>query len=185
MHGNTSVAFESTTLTEANAPMILLTGSSYASLIGTPNGKWYRDNGYPALPPGIDTTKPFGVHPQNPWPDALVLDAGEQATVASTVDAFNTIITNAAATSNAYVVDVQAFWNKLQHPGIVIGGQEFNTEYITGGFFSLDGVHPSSRGYALIANEFIKVINAKLGSGIPYVDVGTVPGIPANLGKIQ
>ena len=31
---------------------------------------------------GIDTTKPFGFHPQNPFPDALVLDAGEQATAA-------------------------------------------------------------------------------------------------------
>ena len=49
--------------------------------------------------------------------------------------------------------------------------------FITGGAFSLDGVHPNGRGYALIANEFIKAINAKFGSTIPYVDVTAHPGI--------
>ncbi|MCK7523017.1 MAG: hypothetical protein MZV64_37730 [Ignavibacteriales bacterium] len=34
--------------------------------------------------------------------------------------------------------------------------------------FSLDGVHPTSRGQGIIANEFIKVINAKWGTSIPF-----------------
>ncbi len=184
-HGNAGIAFDSTQLTEANPPMILLTGSAYASLIGTPSGKWYSDNGYPGLPPGIDTTKPFGVHPQNPWPDALVLDADEQNTTATTVAAFNNTIFTSAAAHGFLVVDFNSFWDNLRMHGLTIAGQEFTTAYISGGFFSLDGVHPSDRGYAIIANQFIKVMNEKLGTGIPYVDLGTIPGIPAPVGKVQ
>ena len=34
----------------------------------------------------------------------------------------------------------------------------------TGGAFSLDGVHPTARGYAFIANEFMKAIDVTYGS---------------------
>ncbi|MEJ2635293.1 MAG: SGNH/GDSL hydrolase family protein [Calditrichia bacterium] len=36
--------------------------------------------------------------------------------------------------------------------------------------FSLDGVHPNNAGYALVANEFIKVINTTYNLGIPEID---------------
>jgi hypothetical protein len=71
--------------------------------------------------------------------------------------------------------------NDLKRYGMLIAGQEFTAEFITGGFFSYDGVHPSSRGYAIVANEFLKVINQKWNANIPYVDVMSVPGEP--LGK--
>ena len=57
--------------------LVTLKGSSYASLLGQPTGKFYRDFHFPALPVGIDTTQPFGFHPQNPFPNAFVLDADE------------------------------------------------------------------------------------------------------------
>lgn len=56
-------------------------------------------------------------------------------------------------------------------------GIGFNTSYVSGGAFSLDGVHPNPRGYALIANEYIKAINAKYGSSVPEVDVTRYTGI--------
>ena len=46
------------------------------------------------------------------------------------------------------------------------------SNYVTGGGFSLDGVHPSPRGYALIANEFMKAINLKYGSNLKAYDLG-------------
>ena len=55
----------------------LLTGKILVTLpaqnypLGQPGGKWYRDNNYPGLPPGIDTTQPLGFDPRNPIPDAL------------------------------------------------------------------------------------------------------------------
>ena len=181
-HGNTSLAFDSTRFTEATPPFITLPGQTYALLIGHPSGKWYRDNGV-ALPAGIDTTKPFGLHPQNPWPDALMLDADEQTVAAGAVSAFNGIIASQASVNGAAVVDINSFFTGIKANGLLVSGQEFTADYVSGGLFSLDGVHPSSRGQAVVANEFLRVINGKFGTSIPMVDVGTVPGIPSPLAK--
>ena len=43
-----------------------------------------------------------------------------------------------------------------------------------GGLFSLDGIHPTNTGYAIIANEFIKAMNRSLAAGIPPVSVEQV-----------
>jgi hypothetical protein len=59
----------------------------------------------------------------------------------------------------------------------------YTADYISGGLFSLDGVHPSSRGYAIVANQFISILNSKYGTSIPYVSLSTIPGIPMPLGK--
>jgi hypothetical protein len=183
MHGETGVATGSTTLTEATPPLITLTGNTYAALLGRPTGQWYRDRGYPALPPGIDTTKVFGFDPRNPWPDALVLDPGEQATAAAAVSAFNNTIVQVAAAKNAGVVDINGFFAKIKANGLYVQGQKFTADYVSGGLFSLDGVHPSNRGAGVLANEFIKVMNQKFGMSIAPVDIAAIPGIPAPVAK--
>jgi lysophospholipase L1-like esterase len=183
VHGETGVATGSTTLTESTPPLITLTGTTYAALLGRPTGQWYRDRGYPALPPGIDTTKVFGFDPRNPWPDALVLDAAEQATAATAVSAFNATIKQVAAAKNAGVVDINAFFAGIKRNGLYVQGQKFTADYVSGGLFSLDGVHPSNRGAGVLANEFIKVINQKFGMSIAPVNIALLPGIPAPVAK--
>jgi hypothetical protein len=42
------------------------------------------------------------------------------------------------------------------------------------GFFSLDGLHPSNTGYAVLANVFVKTLDAAFGTAIPAVDVSAV-----------
>jgi lysophospholipase L1-like esterase len=42
------------------------------------------------------------------------------------------------------------------------------------GFFSLDGLHPSNTGYAVLANVFIKTLDTAFGTSIPPVDVSSV-----------
>ena len=69
--------------------------------------------------------------------------------------------------------------------GYSLSGETYTTAYISGGLFSLDGVHPSSRGYGIVANEYIKVMNSKFSMSIPLVDISQIPGIPAPLGKIS
>ena len=44
------------------------------------------------------------------------------------------------------------------------GNYILTSSLVTGGAFSLDGVHPTARGYALLANEFLKSIDATYGS---------------------
>jgi lysophospholipase L1-like esterase len=182
-HGNSGIAFDSTRLTESSAPLITLKGSAYATLLGQKTGKWYKDNAYPALPAGIDTSQAFGFHPQNPWPDALTLDAGEQTNAIDYVYTFNATIRSVAALDNAGVFDAYSFFNNIKANGYSIAGEKYTADYISGGLFSLDGVHPSSRGYAIVANEFIKLMNSKYGMSVPYVDISKIPGIPMPLGK--
>ena len=183
MHGNTGPAFDSTRLTESNPPLITLTGSPYASLIGHPTGKWYTDHGYPGLPAGIDTTKPFGLHPQNPWPDALVLDATEQATAGASVQAFNGVITGVAAANKAVVVDINGFFNNLKATGYRTAGLVFTADYISGGTFSFDGVHPTDQGSGVVANQFIAAMNSSFGWSIPFVEVSSLPALTVPLSK--
>jgi hypothetical protein len=161
--------------------LITLSGQNYAALLGTATGKWYRDNHYPALPPGIDTTKPFGFYPTNPWPDALILDADEIITAKTTTNGYNSSISAIAAQKSFGLVDMNAvftniFLSSITQGGVMYNGVNFTAFYITGGLFSLDGVHPSSQGQGLIANEFLKVINSKFGANFPLVNLSTIPG---------
>jgi lysophospholipase L1-like esterase len=178
-HGGASVA--TTNFKEANPPLVTLTGIAYASYIGKPGGKWYRDNHYPALPSGIDTATAFGLTPTNPWPDALVLDPAEQATAGAAVSDFNAAIATQATANNAALADVNGFLAGVAARGYDVEGIDFSTEYIAGGLFSLDGVHPSDRGYAVVANLFLDAMNKKFGMSVPLVDVATIPGIPSPL----
>ena len=52
-----------------------------------------------------------------------------------------------------------------------------STAFATGNLFSLDGVHPTPRGYALVANEWIRVINAAYGATIPTVAINNYRGV--------
>lgn len=109
----------------------------------------------------------------NPITGEFVLDADEVAEVRSTVDQYNTIIKNEAGARGLAFVDANARLQELSTTGIVADGISFSSDFITGGAFSLDGVHPATRGYAIIANDFISSINATYGSNIPKVNIGS------------
>ena len=164
----------------AGTVYVNLTASPYAGLVGQPTGAVYRDiateNGLSVnmvlgmMTTGVDTTMPFGLHPQNPIPHTMVLDDDEIAIASAAVADFNTAIDNAAGAASVPVVDANAVMADLAD-GYVISGLEFSADFLTGGVFSLDGVHPNSMGYALIANEFITVINENYDMNIPLVDI--------------
>lgn len=160
--------------------LVTLQGSSYAALLGQPTGKFYRDNHYPALPVGIDTTKPFGFHPQNPFPNPYVLDPNEITTANNAVAQYNSVIAGLAQNFGFGLVDINTKFNQFRAAdftgGTVIDGITFKTLYVSGGLFGLDGVHPTNQAHAIVANEFIKVINSKFGAKIPLIDVSSIPG---------
>lgn len=181
-----NVGFADSLALRTGTKLITLRGQSYAPLLGQPTGKFYRDNNLP-LPLGIDTTKAFGFHPQNPFPDVFVLDSDEITSANNAVSAYNSTIA-ALVNSNGYgLVDIYTIFNQFRQNdlgGTVVNGITFRTTYISGGLFSLDGVHPSSQAHGIVANEFIKVINSKYGANIPLVDVSTIPGSIYFAGKI-
>jgi lysophospholipase L1-like esterase len=105
-----------------------------------------------------------------PLPADVVLDAGEVVIVRARVDAFNQIIATQAKNTGAALVDIHALVAQIQAKGFVAGGQRLTTEFL-GGIFSLDGVHPTNTGYAIIANTFIMELNSNFAAGIPLISV--------------
>ncbi len=166
--------------------LLTLAASPYTAYIGKPSGKFYRDNGIsdPSVL-GIDTTQAFGLHPLNPFPDAFTLDPAEIAEVNTQVSDFNAAIASLAAAHGFAVVDMNAFFNDVAANGLTVNGVSFTTTYVSGGLFSLDGVHPTSQGYGIIANKFIEAINSNFKASIPEVDVSQIPGSLIFAKKIQ
>lgn len=111
-----------------------------------------------------------------PIPKQYVLDATEIANVQSATTAFNQIIQTAATNYKLAYVDMNAYL-KTFTSGVIFNGVTFTTTYVSGGTFSLDGVHLTQRGYALAANEMIRTINAYYHSSIPTVDVNKYNGM--------
>ena len=107
-----------------------------------------------------------------PLQDSAVLIPTEILDLQTATDAFNSIIQAAATANDLAFVDAKAVMDELSTTGITANNFTLNASFVTGGAFSLDGIHPSPRGYALIANKFIKAINAKYGSNLKGVNLG-------------
>lgn len=157
--------------------LLTLISQPYLSYFSKPSGKFYRDYGINPAQVGVDTTQPFGSQ-LNPIPNTLVLDQNEKQTAANSTNDFNTAISAAVSTypNQFALVDIYKIFNDIAKYGVTYNGINYTTTFVTGGLFSLDGVHPTSQGYAIVANEFIKVINSKFEATIPLIDVSSIPG---------
>ncbi len=100
----------------------------------------------------------------NPMQDSTTLTIDETLQVKTATTAYNVSIQGLATAKDLAFVDANLVLNQVAGSGISNSGYTVNSTYVTGGAFSLDGVHPSPRGYSLIANEFLKAINLKYGS---------------------
>lgn len=118
---------------------------------------------------GGDQTKVNGV--SVPLADNWVLTKEEIAEVAKATKLYNETIKSLAETKSLAILDTEVLMTQIAGAGIVANGYTVKSTFVTGGMFSLDGVHPSPRGYALIANKFIEAINIKYGSNLKGVDL--------------
>jgi lysophospholipase L1-like esterase len=106
-----------------------------------------------------------------PLADQWVLTPDEQASVAGATAAYNQTIETLAGVYDVAFIDAFEFFSDFSVNGLPLSdGSTVTATYATGGGFSLDGVHPSPRGYALVTNLIIEAINAKYGSNLPGVD---------------
>jgi lysophospholipase L1-like esterase len=121
---------------------------------------------------------------KGPIDDAGFLSAAEVVTVQAQVTAFNQVIAAQAKAANATLVDINALFNTVSANGLTINGYTGNSSFL-GGFFALDGIHPTNVGYAVIANTFIDAMNAGINTKIADVPLGPVaaadPYWPPNL----
>lgn len=99
-----------------------------------------------------------------PLADKWVLLPSEQAEIKARTDSFNATIQSVASSAGLAFVDANGLMQTLASGGFTDGDYTLTANLVTGGAFSLDGVHPTARGYALIANEFMKAIDATYGS---------------------
>lgn len=113
-----------------------------------------------------------------PLADADVLIPSEIQAINTARTAFNATIKAAAdADANLVFVDAAAIMTELKASGIAFGTGSINSDFATGGAFSLDGVHPTGRGYAVIANEIIDAINTGFNANVHKVDPAGLPTI--------
>ncbi len=116
-----------------------------------------------------DPTSAWGVGV--PLTDSDVLIPSEIEEINTARLAFNaTIEALATDDDNLLYIDVAEFMTELNDTGIDYGTGSITSSYGTGGAFSLDGVHPTARGYAVIANIMIEAINTNFNATIPMVD---------------
>ncbi len=122
--------------------------------------------GGPPLPENLDlATGAYGV----------ILRAEEAAIVNERTAAFNAIIADTAAQFGIPVLDMNARFNDIAAGNHwILGGIELSADFLVGGIFSYDGVHPQNIGYALVATELITTINSAYGANIPQVNMQSI-----------
>jgi hypothetical protein len=83
-----------------------------------------------------------------------------------------------------HVFDLASEVQKILGNGVDVNGVHLTGAKL-GGLLSLDHMHFSDTGYAVLANFVIDTLNAALGTHIPSVDLAAVnasdPFSPANL----
>lgn len=100
--------------------------------------------------------------------DRYSLDSSEVSLIDYTIAQYNMIIHQKATQYQLALVDMNAFYQRV-NSGMLWNGVSFNASFVSGGFFSLDGYTPTQKGAALLANEFIKSMNAYFGSTLKTV----------------
>jgi phospholipase/lecithinase/hemolysin len=125
----------------------------------------------------------LGASTLNPLTADAVLTAAEATQVQAQVDAYNAVIASQVASAGGILVDIHSLFAAMAG-GVPINGYTATNAFL-GGLFSLDGIHPTNTGYAIVANAFIDTMNANLSTTVPDVDVSAVaaadPLFPPNI----
>jgi hypothetical protein len=75
------------------------------------------------------------------------------------------------------VVDVHGIVTGIAAGGLDVGGERLTTAFLTGGLFSLDGIHPTCKGQGVVANAVLEAIEARYGVSYPRVSIAGLPGV--------
>lgn len=107
---------------------------------------------------------PAGLGTATAIPSQYTLTESEQESVSTAIAVYNKTIRGVATTNaNIALWDANAFFSDFVENGYSEGSLRMSADFISGTAFSLDGVHATPRGYALVANQIIKTINTQFG----------------------
>lgn len=102
-----------------------------------------------------------------------VLTAGQAAVVRQLTIQMNAIIQAQTVAHEGVLVDVFSLFDQLHANGYKLRKTKLTTDFL-GGLFSLDGLHPTNTGYAIMANEFIEDINAAFSTHFPKANIDSI-----------
>jgi hypothetical protein len=120
----------------------------------------------------LDSVKCYQMGTLFPIRDEFVLDQTEIQMLRSRISEYNNIIKSLANQFNLALVRVDSFCSSLK-TGFTYNGVSMNAKFVSGGAYSLDGIHFNAKGNALLANEFLKSINHKYKSRIPLLNANS------------
>ena len=116
-----------------------------------------------------------------PLEDQYVLTPSEQENIAAATESYNATIKTIAEQNELAFVDASALLAEVASGGIRFDGGTVTSDFVSGGAFSLDGIHLTPRGYALVANQIIEEINETYNATVPKVNIGTYATVtPSN-----
>ena len=101
-----------------------------------------------------------------PLADGIVLSYDEIAETQARTVQFNATIETITAQQGWALYDAYGILNQAVTQGVAFDDYVMTTDLVFGGFFSLDGVHTTARGSALIANGMMEAIDAHYGSNL-------------------
>ena len=103
--------------------------------------------------------------------DAGVLDPAEQASLTTTINAYNAYLSQKATAAGWGFYDVNTTLDAAVARGDITPVNLANPAQPFGRFMSLDPAHPSAIGHRYIVNDLIDVVNAKYGTSIAKVAI--------------
>lgn len=177
----TSIPFATTlpaatvSLTTGLAVPLIGTGSSGSSGPLTPGkdlvtlkAAYFLNQGYGIPVGGYNFINPAVPGNGLPLPNAVVLGDDEKSalqTMAATMN--DSLVAITLRTPYVALVDLHGLLADVKANGVWYGATHYTSDFIAGGLFSLDGVHPSDMGHVVICNALVDAVNARFGSTVP------------------
>ncbi|WP_054852483.1 G-D-S-L family lipolytic protein [Olleya sp. ITB9] len=142
------------------ADLLVLPSSSIIGTVNEANVGALMGQGLPQALAGQFSVEGVSLPLEDKW----VLLPSEQDEIQTATDAYNATIANVANTKGLALVDLNGILSQASSAGIMFDDYNLTTNLATGGLVSLDGIHLTARGYALMANKFLEAIDLTYGS---------------------
>jgi hypothetical protein len=108
--------------------------------------------------------------------DRYTLTLPELSLIHQRTNAYNEVIAELADQYGFAFFDANRFFDEV-NSGVKWNGADFDLRFVSGGFLSLDGLHPNQKGYQLVANGMIQTINKRYNTRIPVINCPNCDGV--------
>ena len=107
-----------------------------------------------------------------PLTNAQVLNDLEQGAISTAIFNMNASVDSITANRPwTAKVDWNALATSVATDGYPVGSVTYTSDFVTGGLVSLDGIHPTDLGHAILCNTLIDAVNAQFGATIPHLNL--------------